>query len=542
MSDRARYSLLFPTQAPPTTDHIGSPDTHDLGFTPIIEALNFDGRHARFIEATLGTLLGDAATITYRQAALRELIDQPLFAAQLAEALPQLQTLAEAGPTARWRDNVPLLLVGARLADLNAYVACIEHLWQAIDQATPPLQAAAWQNLRSLLAALRADEDYQRLAEDLPRLRFQFERAGSVTIGINLDGQLQPESATVLSINAERVSSKGGVIERLLGERYTADALRGITALYKASEGQRNMPEHDLFRDLTRLLERIAAPVSAALERYTRLNSTPLVGLIPELVFYLGALRLKQRLEERGLPVIFPNYSGHTADGIHIRGSYSVELALRNLPGTPIVHNDVAFAEGEQIALISGLNSGGKTTYARAIAQAQAMFQAGLFVAGSSAMLTPIDGMFSHFATVERASGSGGRLAEELEHCAAIMQRATPHSLIIFNEPFTSTDAHSAFDISRDLLAGLRLLGARTIYITHLQELITSVTATHAASGIVSLVATAAADASDQHEAPTFRVVRGQPQPSAFARELARRYGLDRSQLEQQISNRLKQA
>lgn len=517
---------------------IGVPNSADLGFAPIVEALNIDGRHARFLEATLGALITDREIIAYRQAALAELLVRPTLAQQLTEVLPQLHALAEGGPTARWRDNAPLPLVGARLADLSAYVQCVEHLWHATNSVTPPLQAPAWQNLHMLLANLRADHEYVHLAQHLPELRAQFERAGSITLGINLDSQLQPESATVLAINIERVSSKGGVIERLLGERYATDALRGITALYKSSEGPRNLPEHELFRDLTRLLERIATPVTAALERYTRLNSAPLVSLIPEVVFYLGALRLKGRLDERGVPTVLPTFATEQQT-TQVSGACSIELALRSTAGQTIIRNDICFSSDEQIALLTGPNSGGKTTYARAIAQAHAMFQAGLFVAGDAARIAPVNGIFSHFATAERASGNGGRLAEELERCAAILHHATPASLIIFNEPFTSTDTQSARTISHDIIAGIQLLGARTVYITHLQELVNDLVEDSAsARGIVFLIAEAEGQNERQHESPTYRIVRGRPQPSTFARELARQYGLDRTQLEQQISQR----
>src|SRR5439155_1149670 len=119
--------------------------------------------------------------------------------------------------------------------------------------------------LRARLAAARADPEYGRLAAELPALRAQIDRAGSVTIGVNLDAQLRPESATIVSIDQGRFAGKGTLLDRLFGERAAADVVRGISALYRADEGRRHTPEHELFRDLSRLIERIVAPIAEAI-------------------------------------------------------------------------------------------------------------------------------------------------------------------------------------------------------------------------------------------------------------------------------------
>src|SRR5205085_462459 len=138
---------------------------------------------------------------------------------------------------------------------------------------------------------IRAEPEYRRLAQELPQLRDQLGQAGSVTLGINLDGQLRPESAAVLSVNPGRFAGKGTLLGKLFGEQ-AADAVRGITALYKAEEGRQRSPEHDLFRDLDRLLDRVAAPIAASMASYARINGGPLAALAPELAFLLGAARL----------------------------------------------------------------------------------------------------------------------------------------------------------------------------------------------------------------------------------------------------------
>jgi DNA mismatch repair protein MutS len=113
--------------------------------------------------------------------------------------------------------------------------------------------------------------------------------------------------------------------------------------------------------------------------------------------------------------------------------------------------------------------------------------------------------------------------------------------LLLLNEPLSSTDHISARALARDLLAGLRLLGARAIFVTHLYELIDDALELDIADEplIVSLVAAAAPrDGNGAEPAPTFRIVPGRPQPPSYAAKLARQYGLDAAQIARMLRER----
>jgi hypothetical protein len=435
-TDRAPLSLLYPPGARPATAGRAALDEADLGLAVVVRALDWDGRHSRFVSNVLAELSTDLPTITYRQDVLADLQALPALVAVIGDVLPQLGELASMGRIRGWGERVPLLEVAGRLAELDAYVSCVERLGDALDRPPttdhrPPIEdrglrvedrpsesstfdppfsgvgsrfsvlgSAGLLALRDRVAMARAEPDYRALAAELPALRAQIDRAGSVTLGINLNAQLRPESATVVSINAGRFAGKGTLLEKLLGERPAADAVRGITALYTADNGRPHTPEHELFRDLNRLLERVVQPVAAAVERYARLSSAWLVGLAPELVFYLGGVRLASDLRAAGLPLCRPSIAPIDERVCQIEGLYSLELALRmratrgdNGLAAAIVPNDVSFGSDERIVLVSGPNSGGKTTYTRAVGQAQALFQAGLLVPGRAARISPVDGI-----------------------------------------------------------------------------------------------------------------------------------------------------
>jgi DNA mismatch repair protein MutS len=546
---RPTVSLLYP----PGAGVRGRPsraalDETDLGLAPIIRALDIDGRHGRFVAGVLGELCADPHTITYRQDMLDDLLRLPELAAACAGVLPHLGELAGAGRTQRWGDDIPLLQVAGRLAELDGYVGCVEGLCSALDAAGGALRAAGWLALRDELAASRADPDYQRLAAELPGLRAQLDQAGSVTLGINLDPQLRPESATVVSINRGRFAGKGTLLDALFGPRTAADAIRGITALYKADESRPRTPEHELFRDLSRLLERVAAPVAAMIATFTRLSGAGLAAIEPELAFYLGAARLVGELRAAGLALCRPEIAPAEERACTVSRIYSLDLALRLRAAhgpaglaAALVTSDVAFGPGATLFILTGPNSGGKTTFIRAVGQAQALFQAGLPVPGTSARISPVDAIFTHFASAERLDSGGGRLAQELERLAQIFRSASGRSLVLLNEPLASTDHTSARALGRDLAAGLLLLGARAIYVTHLHELVDDALAINRAApgaGAVSLVAGSALDADGTQPAPTYTIAPGRPQPPGYAAELARRHGLSLSQIAQTLRER----
>lgn len=541
----ATISLLHPPgQSPPAAGGRAAPNETDLGLGPIVRALDIDGRHSRAVRAVLSELNADPQVIRYRQDILDDLLRLPALAGAFEAALPRLETLAGAGRERGWGDPIPLAQVANRLAELDVYVTCVEALWAALDAAGSALRSAGLTALRAALAAAREEPDYRRLAAELPALRARLDQAGSVTVGINLDAQLQPESATIVAINQGRFAGKGTLFERLFGERAAPDAVRGSSALYKADERQPHTPEHELFRELSRLLERIVAPIAAAVSSYVRLNSAWLAALEPELAFYLGGARLANDLRGAGMALCRPEIAPATERACTIRGIYSLDLALR-LRATPgigdlrnaIVPNDVAFGPRARIFILTGPNSGGKTTYTRAVGQAQVLFQAGLLTPGTYARISPVDGIFTHFVVPERLDGSGGRLVEELERLGQIFRSASRCSLVLLNEPLASTDHASARALSHDLLAGLRLLGARTIYVTHLHELAAEATAPD--TGVVSLVAGVAAPAGNGAEPrPTYVIAPGQPQTPGYAVALARQHGLSRAQIAQTLRAR----
>ncbi len=530
---------------PPPRRHVAATSwADDLLLPPIVRALCLDGRYAGQIQAILTDLCPDPATVVYRQDVLEDLLCLPELALRLETLLPRLAGPAHGG-SSRWED-AGVFQVTARLAELEMYVECLQGLLTALEAVQTGLQAIGWRDLLAELRDRAATPTFRALQMELPELRARIEHVRSVTVGINLDAQLRPESATLLGIDAGRFAGPRSLLGRLL--RGEAALQAGVTPLRLAGDRQPFGPDRRLFQDLSYLLEEVTTPVAQALARYTQIESRVLAGLEGELAFYLGARQMITQLQSAGYALCRPEIAPCAARICQVRGAYNLELLLRlrshsstgENPPT-VVPNDISFDDVGRVFVLTGPNRGGKTTFTRAVGQVQMLGQAGLYVPGSAARISPVDRIFTLFPEAEQAQTGMGRLDEEAARLAEIFRAATPHSLVLLNEPLASTSPAEAIGIARDLLSGLRLLGARALIVTHLHNLAHELPALNAAIAGQGILGSLVAGA-EQHDGEvvtrTYRITPGMPAGQSYAADIAAQHGLHLSQITRTLRER----
>ena len=149
-----------------------------------------------------------------------------------------------------------------------------------------------------------------------------------------------------------------------------------------------------------------------------------------------------------------------------------VEVLLNDAPFVP---NDVNLdSNSDRVAIITGPNMAGKSTYMRQIALIVLMAQIGSFVPASSAEIGIVDSIFTRVGASDDLASGQSTFMVEMSEVANIVKNATSKSLLILDEIGRGTSTFDGMSIARAVLefcADKKKLGAKTLFATHYHEL-----------------------------------------------------------------------
>ena len=155
-----------------------------------------------------------------------------------------------------------------------------------------------------------------------------------------------------------------------------------------------------------------------------------------------------------------------------VGGRHPVVESLNNAPFVP---NDTTLDdEDNRVAMITGPNMAGKSTYMRQTALIVLMAQIGCFVPAQSANIGIVDSIFTRVGASDDLAAGQSTFMVEMSEVASILRNATAESLIIFDEIGRGTSTFDGMSIARAVLeyvADKKKLGAKTLFATHYHEL-----------------------------------------------------------------------
>lgn len=261
-------------------------------------------------------------------------------------------------------------------------------------------------------------------------------------------------------------------------------------------------------------------------ERHADFAEPMLAAFDREVQFYLCWLEHAARLGERGLRFCYPEVS-RTSKAMLSRDGFDLALAkVMAEEGRTPVCNDVALTGAERVIVVSGPNQGGKTTFARTFGQLHYLAALGVTVPGSEARLFLPDRIFTHFEQGEDTANLRGRLQDDLVRARGILSAATPDSVIVMNEIFSSTSFRDAALLSRRLAERILALDLLCVWVTFVDELASLGPQT------VSMVSTVAPGRPAER---TFRILRRAADGRAHALAIAEKYRLTRDAILERI-------
>ena len=247
-----------------------------------------------------------------------------------------------------------------------------------------------------------------------------------------------------------------------------------------------------------------------------------------EVQFYIAYDAYIQLCREQGLSFCFPVVSSCSKAE---RCDDTFDLALAHKlcsEKLPVVRNDFWLEGAERIFVVSGPNNGGKTTFARMFGQLHYLARLGCPVPGIHASLYLCDQLFAHFEREENTRDIRGKLQDDLTRMHTILANATPRSVVVMNEIFSSTTLADAVFLCRRIISQIMGRDSLCVCVTFIEEL------SRLGPQTVSMVSeTSAANPA----ARTFRIRRKSADGRAYAISVAAQYGLTYERLKERLAS-----
>lgn len=486
----------------------GGQKTGNLDFSSAIENLELDRLAPLLFQTMTGPVAvkfaknlvtDDWDTIKMRQDTIKDLLNEPRLIATFNRLLKQVEEIEicakGVGDNARGLevdrfdavvDGIKKVIIKLEksidekggdmmeeLSDHNRYALLMRsvlfkyelllHYTEAMTMLYDALADTSFQS--TALQELKAWVDTQYIRDNLEDMRAKlndiagwWRGLGAFAIDVNLDGNMVINSLQVAQVSTKPFE-KNGMMDGKLSQPHD-----GITPLLQFPQSGSGMwfqgyllneVGYEARRELLKLRNEMGSCKIS--------GHDGLISLKEALKFYLSAADMVSRFKECGVRICVPELSESFV--IDARDAILPELALTGskLP----VANDCRLGAKGYTSLITGPNGSGKTSYIILAGQLIWMAQLGCLLPCSSASLMPCDSLFTLFATGESEQGEDSRMGMEVMRLKEITERMTSRSLVLLNEPMTSTSAVEGIEICLSLVYELISRKVSSLLVTH---------------------------------------------------------------------------
>jgi DNA mismatch repair protein MutS len=447
---------------------------------------------ARLLERWLAAPTLDLPEINRRQSLVGELLAQPTHLSTLRERLGHIRDIPRILGRLQNRLRNPRELGGIRdtLAQIPELRLELSAFGPNSQLSTLSSQLQELPSLRQLLISSLADELPADLADgnfirtgydaELDRLRSlttdnktwlsdlergEQERTGIRSLKVrftnNFGYYIEITKANLHLVPADYIRRQTTVG----GERYVTEALKLKEKEIFHAEENALAREHALFATL----------IAAILDNSVALAQT--ADALAELDVLAG-WALLAREWDYCQPILDADDTLEIIEGRHPvveQMLKSADVAVARGSSTAFVPNDTLLAcDDAQIALLTGPNMAGKSTYIRQVALITLMAQVGCWTPAKSCRVGLVDRIFSRVGASDDLARGNSTFMVEMNETANILNNATARSLIILDEIGRGTSTYDGLSIAWAVVEHLHRdaeRGPRTLFATHYQEL-----------------------------------------------------------------------
>ncbi|MEW6558123.1 MAG: DNA mismatch repair protein MutS [Elusimicrobiota bacterium] len=246
------------------------------------------------------------------------------------------------------------------------------------------------------------------------------------------------------------------------GERFITEELKQKESMILGAQEKINAIEYEIF---LKIREAILQKITVIQDNAKALAGLDLFTALAELAVANNYVR----------PKITTNTILKIIDGRHpVIEKLLITSGGRDsgLTGTTqFVPNDILLDDKKRIAIITGPNMSGKSTYIRQTALIIVMAQMGSFVPAKEAEIGIVDAIFTRIGASDRLTAGESTFMVEMKEVANILNNATPKSFILLDEVGRGTSTFDGISIAWATVEHLKPRGAKVLFATHYFEL-----------------------------------------------------------------------
>ena len=390
------------------------------------------------------------------------------------------------------------------------YVSALESFYDSLKSVD--LHSKGLLLFREFLKTYLQSDEFKSLRSDMQSLKKQFD---SIIYDITIDG---------LTFKVKRYEGEEDYTQKIkkVFKRFEQDDVNETKSQFDKNRGM-NHVNAKILEFVAKLYPKIFATLREFCDKYENFIDKTFQTFAGEVEFYISYLSYISQIKER---FCFPQISGENKS-IRVMGGFDLALAYSLVfEKKKVVTNDYALEKQERIMIVSGANQGGKSTFSRAFGQINYLASLGLPVPANEAKLFLVTRVFTHFEREEHIGNLHSKLQEDLVRIHKILESATPKSLVILNEIFSSTSLKDAIYLSKKIMEKIVDLDLFCIWVTFIEELNNLNKKT---VSMVSLI-----DANDI-ENRTYKIIKKESDGLAYAKSIAKKYRLSSEQILKRI-------
>jgi len=563
------FSLLNPQNANKKYQTLPDEAINDLSLQFIVEALTEKRSEQPHLMSMLKQVPNDPEVIRYRHDIFEDFLRFPELREAMSDLVARLIDLRDLERFQKDADASALWSLINRLREIDDYISCITMIKDTLTGLD--VTSDGMRELRDIVTNIALESGFDALKADIDEMMEKAQRLQSITIGVNLDKLLRPESAGIVSLNDAKFTDPG-IMSRFKSFAASKDdlhhgvdngknhrfhpsnpinignsagfasvAMNAATAemhIETSSITGKDPLSNAIRKQVTDIMRKTCDDIKRTIKRHVNIKGYSLISLMPEILFYIRWAELTEKIQATGMPLCKPEILPYEDRDCSFKDVYNLKLAINKVRGEDIniIANDFEFSDEHRIYILTGPNRGGKTIFTQAIGLAMLMAQWGLYVPASAASVSPCDNIYTHFPADENDTVDLGRLGEESKRLSEIFGIATRYSLLLLNESLATTSVAEGVFIAKDVVKSMRYLGTRAIFNTHMHDLATSVTELNEAVEGDSKAESLVTGVHDGER--SFKVSIAPPQGVSYAADIAKKYGVTFDQIKQSIDEK----